>query len=417
MANRRVVLTGLGTVNPLGRDVPSFWRALLAGESGIRHIQRFDPSEFASKIGGEVQGWNGVESDLVDPREMKRMDRFTQFAVQAAIEAVADSGIDFSQDDPTRCGVIVGSGIGGLQTLQEQHQRQMDKGPSRVSPFTVPKLMANAAAGNISIVWGLRGPNFAVVTACASAANSIGEAYRIMLRDEADVVIAGGSEAALTEIGLGSFCALKGLSTRNDDPTHASRPFDKDRDGFLLSEGAGVLVLEELEHAKARGAKIYAELTGYAATADGYHITAPHPEGEAASLAMRNCVADAGLSPEDVDYINAHGTSTGLGDIAETRAIKKTFGDYAKGGLMVSSTKSSTGHLLGASGGVELIVSALAIQEGVIPATQNHDTPDDECDLDYVPLTPREVKIDVALSNSFGFGGHNACLLLQRFDG
>jgi len=401
MAKRRVVLTGLGTVNPLGRDVPSFWRALLAGESGIRRIQRFDTTEFASQIGGEIQDWRGVESDLVDPRDMKRMDRFAQFAVEAAIEAVADSGIDFSRDDP----------------FQDQHQRQLEKGPSRVSPFTVPKLMANGAAGNISIIWGLCGPNFAVVTACASAANSIGEAYRIMLRDEVDVVITGGSEAALTEIGLASFCALKGLSTRNDDPVHASRPFDKDRDGFLLSEGAGVLIIEELEHAKARGAKIYAELTGYAANADGYHITAPDPKGTSASLAMRNCVADAGLSPEDVDYINVHGTSTGLGDIAETRAIKQTFGDYAKSGLMVSSTKSSTGHLLGASGGVELIVSALAIQEGVIPATQNHEEPGEECDLDYVPLTPREKKIDVVLSNSFGFGGHNACLLLQRFEG
>jgi len=417
MAKRRVVLTGLGTVNPLGRDVPSFWRALLAGESGIRRIQLFDPTDFASQIGGEVQEWKGVESELIDPREMKRMDRFTQFAVGAAIEAVVDSGIDFSQCDPVRCGVIVGSGIGGLRTLQDQHKRQLDKGPGRVSPFTVPKLMANGAAGNISIIWGLRGPNFAVVTACASAANSIGEAYRAMLRDEADVVITGGSEAAVTEIGLASFCALKGLSTRNDDPARASRPFDKDRDGFLLSEGAGVLILEELEHAKARGAKVYAELTGYAATADGYHITAPDPEGKSASLAMRNSVTDAGLSPEDVDYINAHGTSTELGDVAETRAIKQTFGDHATGGLMVSSTKSSTGHLLGASGGVELIASALAIHEGVIPATQNLETPDDECDLDYVPLTPREKPIDVALSNSFGFGGHNACLLLQRFDG
>ena len=355
-----------------------------------------------------------MPADLMDTRESKRMDRYAQFAVVAAIEAVRDSSIDFATDDPARCGVIFGSGIGGLQTLQDQHRRQIDKGPGRVSPFTVPRLMANAAAAHISIIWRLRGPNFAVVTACASAANSIGEAYRIMLRDEADVVISGGSEAALTEIGLASFCSLKGLSTRNDDPEHASRPFDKDRDGFLLSEGAGAIVLEELEHAKARGAKIYAELIGYGATADAYHITAPDPQGTAASLAMQHCMADGHVAPDQVDYINAHGTSTVLGDIAEMRAIKNTFGDHATAGLLVSSTKSCTGHLLGASGGVEIIASAMAIARGVVPPTANLEEPDEECDLDCVPLTPREKKIDIAMSNSFGFGGHNACLLLKR---
>ncbi|HOD83900.1 MAG: 3-oxoacyl-(acyl-carrier-protein) synthase 2 [Planctomycetes bacterium ADurb.Bin126] len=416
MAKRRVVLTGLGTVNPLAHTVPEFWSALIAGKSGIRAIRRFDTTGYASRIGGEVQDWDCVPTDRLDARESKRMDRFTQFAVASGIEAVADSGIDFEKEDRERCGVIVGSGIGGLSELEEQHKRMLDKGPGRVSPFTVPKLMANAAAGNLSILYGLRGPNFAVVTACASAANSTGEAYRSILREETDVVITGGSEAALTPIGLASFCALKGLSTRNDHPEIASRPWDKDRDGFLLAEGAGVVVLEELEHAKARGAKIYAELIGYAASADGYHITAPDPVGKGASMAMRLALQDAGVAPEDVQYINAHGTSTELGDIAEARAVKQVFGDWATGGLMVSSTKSSTGHLLGASGGVELIASALTIKEETIPATFNLDNPGEECDLDFVPNTPRQKKVNVVLSNSFGFGGHNACLLLRRFE-
>jgi len=417
MAKRRVVLTGLGTVNPLGYNVRQFWTELLAGKSGIRRISRFDPSDFSSQIGGEVLDWDGVKTHLVDQREWKRMDRFAQFAIVAAIEAANDSGLDFATEALDRCGVIVGSGIGGLQELEDQHIRMLEKGPGRVSPLTVPKLMANAAAGNISILWGLKGPNHAVVTACASAANSIGEAMRVIQRNEADLVISGGSEAALTKIGLASFCALKGLSTRNDDPEHASRPWDKDRDGFLLSEGAGCLIIEELDRARGRGARIYAELVGYGASGDGYHITAPDPEGHGAILAMRRALQDAQAAPEDVDYINAHGTSTVLGDVAEARAIKRVFGEYAVNGLTVSSTKSSTGHLLGASGGVELIASALAITEGVIPATMNLDEPDEECDLDFVPKTPREQKVDLVLSNSFGFGGHNACLLLRRFEG
>jgi len=417
MARRRVALTGLGTVNPLGHNVEQFWAALLAGESGIRRIARFDVSDFASQIGGEVQDWRGVKSDLVDQRESRRMDRFAQFAVTSAIEAVHDSGLNFAAEDTERCGVIFGSGIGGLQELEDQHKRMLDKGPGRVSPFTVPKLMANAAAGNISIVWKLRGPNHAVVTACASAANSIGEAMRLIQRDEADVVIAGGSEAAVTKIGLASFCALKALSTRNGDPAHASRPWDKDRDGFLLSEGAGAVILEDLAHARERGARIHAELIGYGASGDGYHITAPDPEGNGAVLAMQHALKDGGVTPEEVDYINAHGTSTVLGDLAETRAVKRVFGEHATKGLMVSSTKSSTGHLLGASGGVELIACAKAITDGVVPATMNLQEPDEECDLDFVPNTPRRKKVNVVLSNSFGFGGHNACLLLKRFEG
>jgi 3-oxoacyl-[acyl-carrier-protein] synthase II len=417
MAERRVVLTGLGTVNPLARDVRGFWSALLSGASGIRRIARFDPEPFASQIGGEVQDWDAVLSDLIDPRESKRMDRFAQFAVASAIEAVADSGLDFAKEDTERCAVVVGSGIGGLQELEDQHKRMLEKGPGRVSPFTVPKLMANAASGNISILWGLHGPNHAITTACASAANSIGEAFRIIQRGEADIAITGGSEAALTQIGLASFCALKGLSTRNDDPAHASRPWDKDRDGFLLSEGAGCVILEELAHARKRDAKIYAELIGYGSSADGYHITAPDPEGNGAVLAMRRALEDGRVEPEQVDYVNAHGTSTELGDLAEVRALKRVFRDHAANGLIVSSTKSSVGHMLGASGGVELVASALAIVENVIPATMNLDEPDEECDLDFVPNTPREQKVNVILSNSFGFGGHNACLLLKRFEG
>ena len=417
MANRRVVLTGLGTVNPLGHCVQEFWTDLLACKSGIRPIGRFDTTGFASRIGGEVQDWATIPCDLIDPREAKRMDRFAQFAVAAAIEAVNDSGLDFAKETSDRCGVIVGTGIGGLQELEDQHKRMLDRGPGRVSPFTVPKLMGNAASGHISIVWHLQGPNFCTVTACASAANAVGEAYRTIQQDEADVIITGGSEAALTPIGLASFCALKGLSTRNDDPAGASRPFDKDRDGFLLSEGAGVVIIEELSHALARGAEIYCELIGYGSSADAYHITAPDPEGNGAVLAMEDALHDGGMAPEEVDYINAHGTSTVLGDVAETRAIKRTFGHHATNGLLVSSTKSATGHLLGASGGVELIACAKAIQDGVLPATLNLEEPDEECNLDYVPQTPREKKVNVILSNSFGFGGHNACLLVRRFEG
>ncbi len=417
MAKRRVVVTGLGTVNPMGHNVNDFWTAMLAGQSGIRRIQRFDPEPYASKIGGEVLNWESVPADQLDPRESKRMDRFCQFAVSCAVEAVRDSGIDFAKTDVDRCGVIYGSGIGGLQELEDQHRRMIEKGPGRVSPFTVPKLMANAACGSISIIWGLRGPNQAVVTACASAANSIGEGLRAIQRDDCDMVITGGSEAALTPIGLSSFCALKGLSTRNDDPIHASRPWDKDRDGFLLSEGAGALVIEELEYARKRGAKIYGELIGYGSSGDGYHITAPDPEGRGAILAMKRCLKDAEMAPEQIEYINAHGTSTELGDLAETKSIKNVFGAYAKNGLWVSSTKSAHGHLLGASGAVEAVVCLKGMQDNVVPPTLNLENPSEECDLDYVPKTARQRKVNVMLSNSFGFGGHNACLIFRRFEG
>jgi 3-oxoacyl-[acyl-carrier-protein] synthase II len=414
MAKTRIVVTGLGTVNPMGHCVGQFWDALVACKSGIRRLQRFDASPFDSKIGGEVLDWD-VVPEGIDAREWRRMDRFSQFAVASAVEAVRDSGLDFQSQDRDRCGVIYGSGIGGLQELEDQHSRLLEKGPSRVSAFTVPKLMANAASGNIAITYKLRGPNMAVVTACASAANSIGEAMRCIQRGECDVVISGGSEAAVTRIGLAAFCALKGLSTRNDDPEHASRPWDKDRDGFLLAEGAGAVVLEELEHARKRGARIYGELIGYGASDDGYHIAAPEPEGSGAALAMKRALADGQLAPDQVQYINAHGTSTELGDLAETRAIKQVFGDYARNGLMISSTKSAHGHLLGASGAVELIVCAKVLQHGILPATLNLDNPTPECDLDYIPKTPRQKKVDIVLSNSFGFGGHNACLLLKRF--
>ena len=417
MAERRVVLTGLGTANPLANSVPEFWDALMNCRSGIAPITRVETTDFPSKIGGEVKNWGGDPPEPVDAREWKRMDLFAQYAVHSAVEAVIDSGLDFENEDRSRCAVIVGSGIGGLLEIEQQHEKLIMKGPGRVSPFVVPKMMINAAPGNIAILYNLTGTNFSIVTACASAAHSIGEAYHIIRRDDADMVITGGSEAGVTKVGLAGFCALKGLSTRNDEPTRASRPWDRDRDGFLLAEGAGIVVMEELEHARRRGAEIYAELIGYGASCDGHHITAPDPGGSGAVLAMERCLAHAGVNPEDIDYINAHGTSTQLGDIAETRAIKALFGAYAKKGLAVSSIKSAIGHLLGASGGVELITCALAIKNGVLPATLNLDNPDEECDLDYVPLQPREKTIRLALSNSFGFGGHNGCLLLSEFTG
>ncbi|MBI5725681.1 MAG: beta-ketoacyl-ACP synthase II [Planctomycetes bacterium] len=418
MARRRVVITGLGTINPLGHCVREFWDALISCKSGIRGITRIDVTSFDSRIGGQVQNWDpAAPPDRIDPRESKRMDRFVQFAVASSYEAVKDAGLDFSRENTDNCGVVVGSGIGGLQELEEQHERMLTRGLSRTSPFTVPKLMGNAASGHVAIAFGLKGPNFAVVTACASAANSIGEALRIIQHGEADVMITGGSEAALTLLGVSSFCSLRGLSCRNDQPEKASRPFDKDRDGFLLAEGAGCVVLESLEHARARSAKICCELVGYGSSCDAHHITAPDPEGYGAILAMKKALKDAAMNPSDIQYINAHGTSTQLGDLAETKALKLTFGDWAKAGLMVSSTKSSTGHLLGASGGVELIACVKAIETGIIPATLNLDNPDPECDLDYVPLHPRQKKVDVIMSNSFGFGGHNGVLIVKRFNG
>lgn len=408
---RRVVITGMGLVTPLGCDVPTVWERLVRGESGIRRISLFDPSQFRSQIGGEVTEFH--PDQYLPEKEVKRLDRFTQFALVAAIEAVRDSGLDFSKEDPTRCGVIIGSGVGGLREIELQHLRMLDKGPEKVSPYTVPKMMANAASGQVSIHFGLTGPSAAVATACASAANAIADSVRSIRHGETDIVITGGSEAAVTPLGLAAFSAMRALSERNDDPPRASRPFDANRDGFVLSEGAGIVVLEELEHARKRGARIYAEVLGFGTTSDATHITQPDKDGVGAARAMALALQDGGVSPEEVGYINAHGTSTPLGDQAETVAIKKVFGDYAKR-VSISSTKSQIGHLLGASGGVELIFTVLAIVHGVIPPTINYETPDPECDLDYTPNVARERDISVALSNSFGFGGHNACLLVGK---
>lgn len=410
--SRRVVITGLGTVTPLGCDVETLWSALLAGKSGIHELSIMDTSKYKVHFGGDIPDFN--VADHVEPKEAKRLDRFTQFAVHAGAQAVQDSGIDWDKTDRARCGVILGSGIGGLNEIEEQIERMLNKGPDRVSPFTVPKMMVNAAGGNISIRYGLKGPNYAVATACASATNAMGDALRSIRGGETDVVITGGTEAAITRMGLAAFQNMKALSTRNDEPHRASRPFDSDRDGFVLAEGAGLLVFEELEHAQARGARIYAEVLGYGTTSDAGHITAPDPEGFGAAAAMRAAIQDSGRAASEIDYINAHGTSTPLGDKAETRAIHSVLGDHVKN-VAISSTKSALGHSLGASGGIEAVILCQTIQNSVIAPTINLDTPDPSCDLDYVPNDPREQKVDLAMSNSFGFGGHNACVLFGRF--
>lgn len=409
MTRRRVVISGMGTVNPLANDVPGYWRGLLAGRSGIGPITLFDTSAFKVHFAGEVKDFH--PETVLNPKDVRRMDRFTQFAIMASLEAVADSGIDFTKEDPFRCGTIVGSGIGGLNEFEEQHTVYMTKGASRIGPFVIPKMIANCAAGTISIHFGLMGPNTAVSTACASAANAIGDAFRTIQYDFADYMVTGGSEAGIAHMGLGGFVSARALSMRNDDPAGASRPFDKDRDGFVLAEGAGIIILEELEHAKKRGAKIYAELLGVGCTADAHHITAPHPEGVGAIRAMQLALKDAGLNPDEIDYVNAHGTSTELGDAAETLAIKKVFGEHARK-LAISSTKSMIGHTLGASGGVELIACIESLRNNVIHPTINYQTPDPSCDLDYVPNKPRETKVRHVISNSFGFGGHNCCLAI-----
>ena len=409
---RRVVITGLGVVTALGRMLESFWSGLCEGKSGIAPLTLFDTSDFKVHFGGQVHDWD--PEALLGNKEARRLDRFAQFAMVAAEGAVANSGIDFSAFPPEKNGVLIGSGIGGLREFETQHAIMLERGPSRISPFTIPKLMVNAATGHISIHWGLRGPCSAIATACASAANAIGDSFRLIQTGLADVMITGGSEAAITHMGLGGFAALRALSLRNDDPPRASRPFDRDRDGFVLAEGAGVLILEEESFARARGAKIYAELLGYGMSADGTHITAPDDEGRGAARSMNLCLADARLDRQDVDYINAHGTSTELGDLAETKAMKSVFGPYA-GKVQISSTKSHLGHLLGASGGVELVASALAIEKGVLPPTINLDHPGEGCDLDYIPNVAREVRVNHVMSNSFGFGGHNASLLIGRY--
>ena len=412
MMKRRVVVTGLGVVTPLGRGIDRFWDRIVRSESGVGPITLFDVSGYRVQFGGQVP-WEPEQEDIASPKELKRLDRFTQFAIGSAKDAVADSGIDFSKEDPYRCGVVIGSGIGGLWEFEVQEERLLHKGIDKVSPFTIPKLMVNSASGHVSSIYGIKGPNFAVATACASAANSIGDALRAIQYGDADVMLTGGSEAALTPIGLASFQNMRALSFRSDAPQQASRPFDVDRDGFVLAEGAGVVVIEELEHARKRGARIYGELKGYGASGDAGHITQPDDEGRGAAHAMAMALRDAGLNPDAVQYINAHGTSTPLGDKAETKAIKRVFGDHAKR-LAVSSTKSQLGHTLGASGGIELAVCALIMARGTISPTINLDTPDPDCDLDYVPKVARDAKVDVTMSNSFGFGGHNASLVLAR---
>ena len=406
---RRVVVTGLGTVNPIAQNVPDYWRGLLAGHSGIAPITQFDTTAFKVHFGGEVKEWDPEK--FIPARQAKHLDRFAQFAMAAAKQAVADCGIDFSKEDAFRCGVIIGSGIGGMNEFEDQHDRFRQGGPGRINPFTIPKQISNSASGTISIEFGLRGPNTAVSTACSSAGHAITDAFHSIKWDLADVMVTGGSEAAITNMGLGSFIACRALSTRNESPETASRPFDKERDGFVLSEGAGVIVLEEFEHARRRGANVFCEVLGVGNTADAYHITQPHEDGIGAARSMQDAMRMARLNLDDIDYINAHGTSTPLGDVAETKAIKNVFGPHAYK-LAVSSTKSLIGHLLGASGGAEFIACALTLKNGVIHPTINYQTPDPDCDLDYVPNQPRESRVRRLLSNSFGFGGHNSTLAL-----
>jgi 3-oxoacyl-[acyl-carrier-protein] synthase II len=408
---RRVVITGLGAVTALGCRVEELWPRIVKGESGVRKIQRFDASQYRSRIAGEIVDFS--TEGYIEAKEVKKLDRFVLYSFVAGVDAVKDAGLDFTKENPDRCVVIMGSGIGGLETIEVQHDRLLDKGPEKVSPFTIPKLIGNAASAQLSIHYCLHGTNQVVVTACASATNAMGDVFKMIQRGDADIAITGGSEAALTPIGLSAFGAMRALSERNDDPTAASRPFDRDRDGFVLAEGAGMLIFEEYEHAKARGAKIYAEVLGYGVSCDGGHITAPDKDGTYAGKAMQMALNDAELNPADIGYINAHGTSTPLGDIAESTAVKTVFKDYAKS-VSISSTKSQLGHLLGASGGVELIFATLALRDSVIPPTINLQNPDPECDLDYTPNTARERKITAAMSNSFGFGGHNGSLVVGK---
>jgi 3-oxoacyl-[acyl-carrier-protein] synthase II len=412
MSKRRVAVTGLGVITSLAESVDAYFDALCAGKSGIITVKRWDASKFPTTIGGECTNFD-VTKYGIDFREAKRLDRFAQFGLAASVQAVKDSGLDFSKEDLDRGGVLIGTGIGGIETLQEQNKVLNERGVGRVSPFTVPRLMANACSGNVSILFGLRGPCTSVSTACASGSNAIGDAFRLIQTGFADIMITGGAEAALCELGMGSFCAARAMSTRNAEPTRASRPWDKDRDGFVMGEGAGVLVLEEYEHAVKRGAKIYAELIGYGMTADAYHITQPEEQGKGASSAINLAFKDACVSPDVVDYVNAHGTSTPLGDIAETKAVKASFGEHAKK-LVINSTKSMVGHLLGAAGGVEAVACCMSITKSVVHPTINLENQDPECDLDYCPNTARQMPVNYALSNSFGFGGHNACLLFKK---
>lgn len=411
MSRRRVVVTGLGIVSPVGTGVPEAWKNILAGRSGISRITRFDPSAFTSQIAGEVKAFDPVQ--YLSAKEARRFDAFIHFGLAGAIEAIKDSGLDFEREQREQIGVCIGSGIGGLPLIEETHKAMLAGGPRKISPFFIPGSIINLISGQLSIMYGLKGPNLAVVTACTTANHSIGEAGRLIEYGDADVMVAGGSESCVSQLGVGGFCAARALSVRNDDPATASRPWDRDRDGFVLGEGAGILVLEEFEHARKRGANIYCELAGYGLSADAHHITAPCEDGEGAVRCMANALRNGGINREQVDYVNAHGTSTPLGDVAETVAVKNCFGDHARK-LAVSSTKSMTGHLLGAAGGIEAVFTALAIRDQVAPPTINIFNQDPQCDLDYVPNTARNMKIDVAISNSFGFGGTNGSLVFRK---
>jgi len=411
MSERRVVITGMGVITPVGNDLPTFWESLKSGRSGIGRITAFDPSKFDCQIAGEVKDFAATPY-FKSPKDVKRTDRYTQFAVAATKMCLEDSGLDLGAIDLDRAGVMIGSGVGGLATMEEQVTKLITRGPDRTSPFMIAMMISNMASGFISMEHRLRGPNMAIVTACATANHCMGEAWRIIKFGDADIMFAGGSEACIVQVGIAGFAAMRALSVRNDIPEKASSPFDLDRDGFVMGEGAGVLVLEEYEHAKKRGAKIYCEVAGYGLTADAYHMTAPQPQGEGAARCMRMAMKHAKVNPEDVDYINAHGTSTPIGDACETLAVKGAFGDHARG-LLVSSTKSMTGHLLGAAGAVEMAACVMAMRDGIVPPTINLDHPDPQCDLDYVPNKAREKKVRVAVSNSFGFGGHNSSLLIK----
>jgi len=409
----RVVISGLGVISPVGNDVSVFWNALKEGKSGLGPITSFDASAYGSRIAGEVKDFDPTLYGM-SLKEARRMEKFVQYAVAASRQAISDSGLDLDKEDRDRIGVLVGSGIGSLYIIEEQHKVLLSKGPSKITPFLIPMLIVNEAAGQVAISYGLRGPNSCVATACASGSHSIGDAFKILQRGDADVMVTGGTESSIVPMGVAGFCALKALSTSNGSPEKASRPFDRERNGFVMAEGCGIVVLETLDHAKKRNARIYAELVGYGMTCDAYHITAPDPQGNGAARAMKIALNDAELVPEDVDYINAHGTSTKLNDKIETIAIKKALGSYAEKAV-ISSTKSVTGHLLGAAGGVEFIACCLAIKDNLVPPTINYEYPDPECDLDYVPNKSRELAVDVCLSNSLGFGGHNATLIIKRF--
>ncbi|MEG1937858.1 MAG: beta-ketoacyl-ACP synthase II [Akkermansia sp.] len=414
MTDRRIVITGIGVVSPLGNDFKSTWEGLKTGRNGIDLIKSMDTTDYPAKIAGEVKDFDPTPF-FSSPKDARRVDRYTHFAVAAAKMAVQDAGLDVDAEDKTRVGVMIGSGIGGLGTLETQYKILLERGPGRVSPFMIPYMISNIASGIVAMEYGFGGPNMTIVTACATSNHNIGEAWRIMKFGDADVMVTGGAEATILPTGLAGFSNMKALSTRNDDPAHASRPFDVDRDGFVMGEGSGVVILETLEHAQKRGARIYGELVGYGVSSDAYHLTSPLPGGEGAARCMQMAIDHAGINPEEVDYVNAHGTSTPVGDVCETKAIKTVFGDHAKNGLLVSSTKSMTGHLLGAAGGLEIAACLMAIAEDIIPPTINVEHQDPECDLDCVPNQAREKRVNIAVSNSFGFGGHNSTVVVKRF--